>query len=55
MVAHLGLRTHKSLYKEIGNIIAKLEKAECYEEAANNSQRIFTLIKTILFGCFLHF
>ena len=49
MVAHLGLRTHELLYMEIGNAIAKilsvLVKAECYEEVANHSQRIFTLIQ----------
>ena len=49
MVAHLGLRTHELLYEEIGNIIAEIlsawEKAECYEEVANHSQRIFTLIQ----------
>ena len=46
MAAHLGLRTHELLYKEIGNIIAEMlsawEKAECYEEVANHFQRIFT-------------
>ena len=48
MVAHLGLSTHKLLYKETGNVIAEIlsagEKAECYEEVANHFQRIFTLI-----------
>ena len=49
MVAYLGLRTHELLYEEIGNIIDDIfsacEKAECYEEIANHSQRIFTLIQ----------
>ena len=49
MVAHLVLRTHVLLYEEIGNIIAEIvsawEKVECYEEVANHSQRIFTLIQ----------
>ena len=47
MVAHLGLRTHELLRDEIINIIAEIssacEKAECYEELANYSQRIFNL------------
>ena len=46
MVAHLVLRTHELLSKEIGNFIANilsaLEKAECYQEVANRSQCIFT-------------
>ena len=45
MVAHLGLCTHELLYGEIGNNIAEIlsvwEKAGCYEEVANHSQRIF--------------
>ena len=49
MVANLGSRTHELLYKEIGNIIAEIlstwEKAECYEEGANQSHRIFTIIQ----------
>ena len=47
MVAYLGVRTHE-LNEEIGNIINEIlsawEKAECYEEEANHSQRIFTSI-----------
>ena len=27
MFAHLGLRTHEPLYKEIGNIIAEISSA----------------------------
>ena len=43
MVAHLGLRTHEILYKEIGNIIAGILSAwESYEAVANHAQRIFT-------------
>ena len=49
MVAHLGLRTHELIYEEIGHIIAEIVsawgKAEGYEEVANHSQRIFTLIQ----------
>ena len=49
MVAHLGLRTHELLSEKIGNIITEIlspwEKAECYEEVTNHSQRIFTLIQ----------
>ena len=44
MFAHLSLRTHELLYEKSGNIIADIlyarEKAECYEEVANHSQRI---------------
>ena len=58
MVAHLGMRTHDLLYDEIGNIIDDIfsarEKAVCYEEVANHSQRIFTLIKNNNFCVFLH-
>ena len=47
MVAHLGLRTHELIYEEIGSIIAEMLTAweKCYEEVANHSQRIYTLIK----------
>ena len=45
MVAPLRLHTQELLYVEIGNIIAEIwsvwEKAECYVEVANHSQRIF--------------
>ena len=48
MVAHLGLRAHELLCKEIGNIIAEnlsaWENAEGYEELDNHFQRILTLI-----------
>ena len=58
MVAHLVLRIHELLYAEIGNIISEIisarEKAEYYEEVANNSQRSFTLIKNNNFRFFLH-
>ena len=44
MGAHLGLRIHELFYEEIGpNFIS--QKAECYEEIANHSKRIFTLIQ----------
>ena len=37
------------IYEEISKIIAKMlsawKKAECYDEVANHSQRIFTLIQ----------
>ena len=46
MVAHLGLRTHELLYEEISNIFAEIlsawEKAECYQDVANQFQCIFT-------------
>ena len=52
------LRIHELLYAEIGNIISEIisarEKAEYYEEVANNSQRSFTLIKNNNFRFFLH-
>ena len=59
MVAHLRLRSHELLYEEIGNIISEIllarEKAECYEEVANHSHRIFTLIQNDIFlGFYLH-
>ena len=48
MVTHLALRTRELLYEENGNIIAEIlsvwEKAECYEEVTNHSQRYFTFI-----------
>ena len=44
MVAHLGLLTHELLSEIIGNIIPEI-LSECYEEVANHSQRIFTLIQ----------
>ena len=54
MVAYFRLRTHELLYKEMGNIIAEIlsawEIAECNEEVANHSQRIFALIKTDFWG-----
>ena len=53
MVAHLVLRTHELLYEEIGNIVPAWEKAEFYEEVANNSHRIFTLIQNNNFWGFL--
>ena len=57
MVAHLGMRTHELLFEEIGIIIADVssawEKAECYEEVANHSQRIFTLIKITMLQFFI--
>ena len=44
-------------YEEIGNIIAEIlsvwEKAECYEELANNSLSIFTLNENNIFWDFL--
>ena len=56
MVAHLGLRTHELLCEEIDNILTEIwsvwEKAECYEEVANHSQRIFTLIQNNKFLVF---
>ena len=37
------------IYEEISKMIAKMllarKKAECYDEVANHSQRIFTLIQ----------
>ena len=49
MVALLGLHTHEILYEKTGKIIAEIwsarEKAKCYEEVANHSQRFFTFIK----------
>ena len=57
MIAHLGLSTHELLYDEIGNNIAKVlsawEKSESYEEVANHSQCIFTLIQNNNFWGFL--
>ena len=54
MVIHLGLRIHEILVQEIGNIIFEIlsarEKAECYEEVGNHSQRFFFLNMIILFG-----
>ena len=45
MVALLGVRTQELLYEEFGNITADIlsvwEKAECSEEIANQSQRLF--------------
>ena len=58
MVAHLGLRTYEQLYVETGNIIAEIlstwEKANCYGEVANHSQRIFSLFNTIIFSIYLN-
>ena len=52
MDAHLGLRPHELLYKEIGNIIDEIlsacKKVECYEEVANHSQRILRREVTFL-------
>ena len=46
MVSHLGLRTHKLVSEEIGNINAEIVLArEGYEAVANYSQPIFTLTK----------
>ena len=56
LVAHLGLRTHTLLFEEIVNIMTKFhhpEKAQCYEEVANHSQRIITLIQNNILGVFL--
>ena len=59
MVAHLGLRTNELLYEEIGHIFAEIlsawEKAKCYEEVANHSKRIFTLLQNYNFWGFLIF
>ena len=53
MVTNSGLRTYELLYEEIGNSIAEIlsawVKAECHEEVADHSQRIFTS-KIIIFG-----
>ena len=58
MVAQLGVRPHKLLYEEIGNIIAGIlsssEQAEGYVEVTNHSQRIFTLIQNNHFWGLLH-
>ena len=44
-----GLRTHELLNEEIEYIFARIlsawDKAECYDEVANHSQRIFILIQ----------
>ena len=57
MVAPLELRTHKLLYEKMGNIFPEIlsarEKTECYEEIANHSQYIFTLIQNNNFWDFL--
>ena len=46
MVPHLGLRTLKLLYEEIGSIIAEIWSAwDKQAEIVHRSQRIFTLIQ----------
>ena len=59
MVAHLGLRTHKLLYEEIGNIIAEIlsagQNAKSYKKVAKHSQSIFALIHNNNFWGFLAF
>ena len=45
MVAHFRLRTYERFMKKFAIFINLEEKAECYEEVANHSQLIYTLIQ----------
>ena len=53
------MRTHELPYEEIANIIDEIfsawEKSECYEEVANHSLRIFTVIQNNNYLVFLTF
>ena len=42
------------IVNSLAEILSAWEKAEWYEEVANYSQRIFTLIQNKCFGVFLH-
>ena len=56
MVVNLGLHTQELLYETYNNIAEILsEKAECFEEVANHSQRALTLINHINYWSFLTF
>ena len=58
MVAHVWLRTREQPYGEIVIIIGGFftrQKEECYEEVANNSRHIFTLIQNNNFCVFSHY
>ena len=51
MVANFGLRTHELLHEEIGDIIAEIVSAKCYEEVASHFRRI---IQNLHFWGFLY-